>query len=189
MLRYLSFLAALCFAGCATERPPTPAVSRATAEKPVVREAVATHEVETRYELRGYRDADDPGVRHDAHAVYRRTRVPARVDSLEVEPRSTFAPVSYAPLPPSAELSAELTAQKQITAELRTIEARMLAVERQAQGQYGTLVGQTAETIKVRQQLEEERSRTRELETKTSDRAANVSTAAVPAPVATEPKW
>lgn len=189
MRYYWSVLAVACFAGCATHRPTALAVAGSSVEKPVVREAAPTRQVETRYEVRSYRDAADPSVRHEAHAVYRSTRVPARVDSLATEPRDEFPPISYAPLPPSAELSAELAAQKQITADLRTIEARMAAIERQAQGQYGTLVNQTAETVKLRQQLEEERARARELETKLRDRVADVSAAGAPVTAATEPKW
>jgi hypothetical protein len=148
--------------GCATS--PTATIVSAPVEKPVASQTSPMHEVETRYEVRGYRDANDPNVRHEAHAVYRTTRVPASVDALEVEPRSTFASVSHAPLPPSAELAAELGAQKQITSDVRAIEARMTEVERQAQSQYATLMNQTAETIQLRQQLEKERARLRELE-------------------------
>ncbi len=189
MRYYWSMLAAVWVAGCATHRPTALAVAGGSVEKSVVREAPPTHQVETRYDVRSYRDAADPSVRHEAHAVYRSTLIPARVGSLEIEPRGEFAPISYAPLPPSAELSAELAAQKQITADLRTIEARMAAIERQAQGQYGTLVNQTAETVKLRQQLEEERARARELEAKLRDRVADASAAGAPVTAATEPKW
>ena len=61
----------------------------------------------------------------------------------------------YAPLPPNAELTAELEAQKTITAELRAIQARMAGIEKQAQAQYGALVNETAETVRLRRQLEE----------------------------------
>jgi hypothetical protein len=151
-------LVPVCLAGCATPRTALVVPANPAAESPVVREAAATRVVETRYELRGYRDPDDPTVRHEPHAVYRTTRVPARVASLDTAPRADFAPVSYAPLPASAELAAELSAQKQITADLRTIQARMAAVEEQARSQYGTLVSQTAEMIQLRRQLGDERA-------------------------------
>jgi len=185
--RFWILLASVAFAGCATQR--TSVVAPAPIEKTVVRKAVPMRDVETRYEVRSYRDANDPSVRHEAHAVYRTTRVPARVAALETEPRRDFAPVSYAPLPPSAELSAELAAQKEITAMLRTIEARMAAVERQAQSQFGTLVDQTAETMKLRQQLEEERARVRELESKMQVHASDATPATGSVATSTETKW
>lgn len=189
MRSYWTLLVAMGLAGCATHRPVTLANASAPAEPSVVREAASTHEVETRYDVRSYRDVNDPSVRHEAHAVYRSTRVPTRVDSLATAPRGEFAPISYAPLPPSAELSAELAAQKQITADLHAIEARMAVIEQQAQGQYGTLVNQTAETVKLRQQLEAERARARDLEAKLRDRVADVSATGAPVTAATEPKW
>lgn len=178
-------------AGCATQRPTARVTPPLAAAKPVVRESPTTRTVETRYDIRSYRDADSPSVRHDAHAVYRATRVPARVESLDTVPRTEFAPVSYTPLSPSAELSAELTAQREITAELRAVHARMAAVEQQAKSQYGTLVDQTAETVKLRRQLEEERARLQELEAKVRDRPASSPVAVLPtgAPIAAETKW
>lgn len=173
--------------GCATQRrtqiPATP-----VAANPIVREASPTRLVETRYDIRSYRDANDPGVRHEAHAIYRATRVPARAESLETTPRTAFAPASYTPLPQSAELSAELEAQRRITAELREIKARMAAIETQAQSQYGNLVNQTAESLKLRQQLLTERARVAELEAKLRE---NKPAPAAPSPTvaAAEPKW
>lgn len=163
------FVFVICLAGCATHRPVANVPASPAPTQPVVREAPATRVVETRYDVRAYRDADDPAVRHDAHSVYRATRVPARVESLDTAPRTAFAPASYAPLSPSAELTAELEAQRQITTELREIKARMAAIEQQAQSQFGTLVSQTSDTLKLRQQLEAERVRVRELETKLRD--------------------
>lgn len=178
-------------AGCATQRPTARVTPPLPAAKPVVRESPATRVVETRYDIRSYRDADSPSVRHDAHAVYRVTRVPTRVETLDTVPRAEFAPVSYAPLSPSAELSAELTAQREITAELRAIQTRMATIEQQAKSQYGTLVEQTADTVKLRRQLEDERARLQELESKGRERPANSAVAALPtvAPVAAETKW
>jgi hypothetical protein len=172
---------ALAVAGCATQRPAARSSAKgpALATKPVVNQAAFTRVVETRYELRGYRDADNPAVRHEAHAVYRTTRVPTRggevaSDTLETVPRAEFAPASYAPLPRSAELAAEVVTQKEITEQLRAIQAAMAATEKQAQRQYGTLVNETAETIKLRRELEAERARVKELEASLRDRAADL---------------
>lgn len=162
----------LCVTGCATHRPVAKVPSVSETAKPIVHEATVTRAVETRYDVRAYRDGDDPAVRHEAHTVYRTTRVPSRVESLETMPRTAFAPASSAPLPANAELAAELAAQRQITAELREIKGRMSAIEQQAQTRFGTLVNQTADTIKLRQQLEAERARVRELEAKLQDNAA-----------------
>ena len=142
-------------AGCATQSrvalqsPPTPLAAAAT----------PTKLVETRYEVRGYRDAANPSIRHDAHAVYRRTRVPDTMDgNLETAPRSAFAPVSMAPLPASEELAAEVATQKAITTELRTMRASMAETEQRMQAQYGQLVRQSGEAVKLREKLVAERT-------------------------------
>lgn len=181
---------AMCVGGCVTHRPTASSSPAGVAPKPVVRAAPATQLVETRYDVRAYRDAEDPAVRHDAHAVYRTTRVPTSVASLDAAPRSTAPSISYAPLPANAELSAELAAQRQITAELREIKARMAAIQQQAEGQYGTLVNQTADTLRLRQQLEAERAHVRELEAKLRDPApASNGTEIVAAKTAAETRW
>lgn len=191
MRNYWILVAAVSVTGCAT-RPPVASITPAVtlSPKPLVREAVATHVVETRYEVRSYRDPDDPRVRHDAHAVYRVTRVPSGIEALETMPRNKAAPISYAPLPPSAELAAEIATQKEIGAELRAIRARMAAVEQQARAQLGTLADQTEETVNLRKQLEEERARVRDLESKVSEHVA--APPAMPPPQmasGTDPKW
>lgn len=163
-------IAAALVGGCATSRPTTKMLVSEPAA-PIVREAPVTKVVETRYDVRSYRDAERPSVRHDAHAVYRSTRVPAQIDALEIAPRTAFAPVTHVPLPPSAELSAELSAQRTLTTDLRALQERMAAIEQQAKAQYGTLVEQTAETVKLRRQLETERTRVQELETKLRERS------------------
>jgi hypothetical protein len=185
----LSLLVAACVAGCATNRPVAKAPTNPPETKPTVREAVATRIVETRYDMRGYRNADDPNVRHDPHAIYRTTRVPAQVESLATVPRQTFAPASHAPLPQNAELSAELAAQREITGQLREIKARMALVEQQAQSQYGALVNQTADTVKLRQQLMEERARVRELEAKLHERTGEAVVAPAAVTASADPKW
>jgi hypothetical protein len=122
----------------------------------------ATKSVETRYNVRGYREAANPAIRHEAHAVYRRTRVPITVsEDLETVPRTAYAPASYAPLPASAELAAELGTQRTITADLHAMQASIEETEQRVQAQYATLVRQSAETLKLREQLEAERRRVR----------------------------
>lgn len=130
---------------------------------PVVIAAISpTKCVETRYDVRGYREPANPAIRHEAHAVYRRTRVAITAsENLDTVPRTAHAPASYAPLPASAELAAELGTQKTITADLRAMQASMAETEQRVQAQYATLVRQSAEALKLREQLEAERSRVR----------------------------
>jgi peptidoglycan hydrolase CwlO-like protein len=110
------------------------------------------------------------------------------VDTLVTVPRTAFQPATHAPLSQNAELGAELTTQKQITAELRSIQAAMTATQKNAEEKFGELVNQTAETIKLRRELEEERARVRQLEASLRDRSSE---AAVPtsATVASDMKW
>jgi hypothetical protein len=56
-------------------------------------------------------------------------------------------------------LAAVLSEQRQITAELRALKAKMFALQGQAQAQYGSLVAETAETDHLRQQLSAEEAR------------------------------
>jgi hypothetical protein len=191
IMRAIWFVLPTFLVGCvsqprATHRSPAPAaVAAAIPERP------ATRLVETRYEVRAYHDANDPTVRHDSHAIYRATRVPLRQDGAKEElatvPRVTFHPASHAPLPANAELAAELVTQKQITGELRTIQSAMSATQREAQEKFGELVNQTAETVRVRRDLEAERARVQRLEASLRERAAEV--ASTPAPLAAELKW
>ncbi len=155
------FLTPLLTAGCAMQ--PTGAQSPSPMAVPVVVAAVLpTKLVETRYDMRGYRDAANPSLRHEAHAIYRRTRVPLSAsDELATMPRSSFPPASVAPLPASEELSAELTTQRKITAELRAMQAALADAEKQMTAQYTLLVRQSAETMQLRGQLEDERARVR----------------------------
>ena len=146
----------LLLAACATE----PRAAAETPPSPAIAAASPTKLVETRYEIRGYREAADPAIRHEAHAVYRRTRVPVTAgDNFETVPRETYPPASIAPLPPSAELAAELATQKAITAELRAMQASMAETAKRVQEQYAALVRESAEARKVHEQLEAERSR------------------------------
>lgn len=146
-------------AGCATQRPslvvqpPSPVMIAATSP---------TKFVETVYDVRGYREPADSAIRHEAHAVYRRTRVPiSRGDELATVPRESYSPASVAPLPASDELNVELSTQRKITAELRAMQASMVEAEQKMQAQYSLLVKQSADTLKVREKLEASRTRVR----------------------------
>lgn len=180
-------------AGCAghprATRAPTQAEPLASAAIPA---NPATRLVETRYEVRAYHDAADPAVRHDGHAVYRATRVPIRsngqADTLATVPKGTFHPATHVPLPQNAEMRAELATQRQITSELRTIQSAMSTTQREAEQKFGELVNQTAETIKLRRDLEAERARVRQLEASLRERSDATATPAS-ATVASDMKW
>ena len=148
-------------AACATQRSVT--VPTEAAQQPLVVVAASpTKAIETRYEVRSYREATNPQVRHEAHAIYRSTRVPvAAGDELATVPRAAYPRASYTPLPVSEELAAELGTQKSITADMRAIQASTVETERRVQSQYATLVRVSAEALKVREQLEAERARAR----------------------------
>ncbi len=144
--------------GCAT--PPPVAVQTPA---PVLIAAVSpTKFVEMPYAVRGYREAANPSVRHETHAIYRRTRVPVTAsDELAIVSRTTYPPTSISPLPINAELAAEIATQKKVTEDLRALQASMVEAESRMQAQYALLVRQSSEALKVRQQLEEERERVR----------------------------
>jgi len=143
--------------GCATHRPVAVA-----APPPAVPAVMPTKILETRYEVRGYREAANPSIRHEAHAVYRQTRVPLHADeSKEPVPRTAYAPASYAPLPAAAELNAELASQKAITGELRAMKLAMAEMQLRMEAQYAQLVRQSVEAAKVRGELEAARDRLR----------------------------
>ena len=149
---------ALLVASCATR----PANFVRTVNPVQIPAVSATKVVETPYELRGYREVADPSVRHEAQTVYRRTRVSIKASNeLPMVPRSTYPPASISPLPASAELTAELETQKHITGDLLSMQRSMSAAEQKMQSQYATLVRQSAEAVKVREQLEAERKRER----------------------------
>lgn len=147
--------------GCAAQR--SVAVRTPTSAPPIVIAAVSpTKLVETSYDVRGYREAVDPAVRHDAHIVHRRTMVPITAsEELATVPRTKYPPASYTPLPASEELAAEIATQKAITADLRAMQTSIVETERQVQAQYAMLVRQSSEALKMREQLEAERARTR----------------------------
>ncbi len=178
-------------AGCATH----PAVTRSAVPAKPSPIAAATMKdtqiVDTPYAVRAYRDPDDPAVIHEAHVVMRETRVPRALTSeheIDTLPRDSMPAASYAPLPPNAELAAELATQTQITADLRKIQASMAATQQRAEAQYGSLVNATADTLQLRQQLEAERARVRELESKLNEQQASGGSN-VAAAAEAQPKW
>jgi hypothetical protein len=157
---WIPFLMTL-LCGCATQDSvevyiPTPSQSlvRAAPEP--------TKLVETRYELRSYREAANQAIRHETHAVYRRTRVPGTISTdIAIGSRTNHPPASFAPLAESDELAAELGTQKKITADLHAMQTSMRETEQRMQAQYATLVRQSAEVVKVREALDAERARLR----------------------------
>jgi hypothetical protein len=171
--------------GCATQ----PAAVRSTsAPEPsvVLPAATVTKSVETRYDVRGYRESVNPSLRHEAHAVFRRTRVLLTASSeLETVPRETYPPASVRPLSGNEELVAELSTQRKITSELRSVQAALADAEEKMKAQYATLVRQSAEALKLREQLEADRERLR------SGAAVEAPPAASPKPTTanTEVKW
>lgn len=188
-MRSCFVLIPLLLSGCvskpqAARTPPRPAEPLAA-----VPSRTATRLVETRYELREYHDASDPLVRHDAHAVYRATRVPLRpngqAQELATVPRASFAPASFHPLSRNDELAAELATQRQITSELRAIQTAMSATQKDAEAKFSELVNQTAETVRLRRELEQERTRVKELQVDMRDQAER----AQPSPSSPATKW
>jgi len=156
-------------AGCAM--PPTVVQG----PPPVMIAAVLpTKLVETRYEVCSYREAANPSLRHEAHTVFRCTRVPITAsDALETVPRTSYPTGSVTSLPPSAELAAELATQKKITAELRTTQTSVTEIEQKMQAQYAQLVRQSAEALRLREQLASENQRIQDMATVESAPAAS----------------
>lgn len=187
MRLYWIVLLPLLATGCVAPQV-TRVTSPAPLESPTALAAGSpTKLVETRYEVRGYRDGASPDLRHEAHAVFRRTRVPAHSPvEYETVPRVAAPALADAPLPASEELAAELSTQKTVTAEIRALQSTMAKTERQMQAQYALLVRQSAEIMKVREQLETERQRVH-------GPVTAITTAGTPAPVGTGPlpevKW
>lgn len=151
-------LVPLLVSGCATQFP----VALQTSPPVMIAAVSPTKFAESRYDVRGYREAANPSIRHEGHAIYRSTRVPITAsDDLETVPRASYPPASLAPLPASDELAVELATQKKITMELRTMQTSMMETEQKMQAQYALLVRQSADALKLREQLEKERNRVR----------------------------
>jgi hypothetical protein len=173
--------------GCTTPLPI--AVQDPLPAPPAVMAAAdPTKVVETRHEVRGYREVNTPALRHEAHAVYRRTRVPiTATDDLMVAPRASYPPPSYEPLAASDELAAELATQRKLSTDLRAVQASLVETEQKMQAQYVILVRQSAEISKVREGLEAERGRLRVAPAPTP--AARPAPARAPAADPAPAKW
>jgi hypothetical protein len=158
-MRPLYLIFPVLVAGCATQDTIAPKPIASTALTSVV----DPHVVVTRYELGSYRypqetrDSSGP-------AVFRSTRISGNTVPVGTDARSLNVPASFDPLPPSDELSAELSAQRDITARIRAAQEVIFGLERQMRAQYGTLVTQTEETLRLRAKLETERANVQRLE-------------------------
>lgn len=163
---------------------PSPSVPMVTAVSP-------TKLAETRYEVRGYRDAANPALRHEGHTVFRRTRVPVEdLRSVETVPFISYAPPSIAPLPASDELTAELATQRRITRDVRALQETLKETQIRMQAEYAALVRQSADTLKLREQLEAERKRFRATTPVQVSPAVQSSRLVLPSPTTTpEVKW
>ena len=174
----ICLLAGCLFAGCATpqserQASPLPGAERASATPE--QSAPKPPALVTRYELGAYRYPAAPG--EPGSVVYRRTRmgaVPAPADRTASVAVGQGEPSSFAPLPPSAELAAELAMQRQITAELRATQAAMRAMEQEARRQFRVLHAQAGESARVQAALTAERARVRALEDQLRARLAAV---------------
>jgi hypothetical protein len=151
-MRSFCLLLLLLNAGCATHRKAAlQAPVRLDADRIALPAYFPTKVVETRYDIQTYRESTNPEIRHEAHAIYRRTRVSAKVtDDVPTEPPTTYPAINYAPLPPSAELDAELAAQKSITADLRAMQRSTAETEQKIQAQYALILNQSDEIASAR---------------------------------------
>jgi hypothetical protein len=132
--------------------------------QPLMVEAWApTKAVETVYELRGYRDPKRPHLRHEGHKVYRRTLVPIGAADDRVETGRVLS-AAHAPLPLDAELEAERATQRALTEEVQALQRSMQETEKAMRAQHAELIRQAATVQKLREELEAERNRLRQLQ-------------------------
>jgi hypothetical protein len=152
-MRNVLFLMLILAGGCATHSKVTrPTLTAAPA---MALDAVrSTKVVETRFDVRSYRDAAASNVRHEAHAIFRETRVPLGSAVSATEPVSSYPDSQYIPLPPSAELKTEIETQKTITADLRAMQISMADTQRRMQAQYALLLNESAEIEKTRAKIQ-----------------------------------
>lgn len=176
-MRSIGFvLPVLVLVGCATQ-PTHSTLSPAPVASPVTEQPSPADFVVTRYELGAYRYPGDGQNGHE-RAIYRKTRVSFPANQRERGHTSafTYVPPSFDPLPPSAELDAELGAQREITDRIRRAREAMADLEQQARRQYAALVTHTQETARLSQHLETERARFRELEERLQEKLHATST-------------
>lgn len=167
-------------AGCAS---PKAVVTQNAPPAPMLPAETERKAVETRYEVRGYRESGSPQIRHEAHVVFRRTLVPTNAESTDTVPRTAFVPASYTPLPASTELNAELAKQKAITAEMQAMQNEMAVTQTKMQAQYAQLVKQSGDALRLRERLEAERNQSRATTAQPDGVAANGD------PRTTQAKW
>jgi len=152
-MRNVLFLILIFAGGCATRskvaRPVLTAAPAMAVDAPR-----STKLIETRFYVRSYRDPAASNVRHEAHAIFRETRVPLQSEVSGAEPVSSYSDAQYVPLPPSAELKAEIETQKTITADLRAMQISMADTQRKMQAQYTLLLKESAEVGKARAKIE-----------------------------------
>lgn len=190
-MRSLYLIFPLLVAGCATQKTIAPKPIASTTPTSVA----DPHVVVTRYELGSYRypqETPDPS----GPAVFRNTRISGKTVPVGADARLLNAPASFDPLPPSAELSAELSAQRDITSKIRAAQEVIVGLEKQMRTQYGTLVTQTEETIRLRAKLETERANVQQLEAQlrtqphtSADSPAVAQTVAPNSSASQEVKW
>ncbi len=151
-MRNLLFVMLIFAGGCATRsKVARPILTSAPPE--ALDAARSTKVVETRFDVPSYRDPAASNVRHKAHAIFRETRVPLKSKEFATEPVSSYQDSQYVPLPPSAELKAEIETQKTITADLRAMQISMAETQRKMQAQYALLVKESADFEKTRAQI------------------------------------
>jgi hypothetical protein len=169
-MRPLYLLLSLLAVGCATQQP----VARKLSAPTVTKSEDDPHVVVTRYELGSYRYPRETSASVEP-AVFRSTRISGEATSTGLDARLTHAPASFDPLPASVELSAELSAQRDITDRIRAAQEVIVGLEKQVRAQYGVLVTQTDETMQLRNKLEAERASVRQLEAELRDQSHSVS--------------
>jgi len=146
-MRPLVLLLLPLFSACAS----VPQLEKTPAPEPApIAAAPQNKAIESRYEVRSYREAGDPSIRHEAHAVFRRTIVPMSAqDRQGVECRTSAPPASVTPLPASEELEAELKSQRAMTQEILVMRANIIETQKKIQAQYALLQQQAAEIAKT----------------------------------------
>jgi len=164
-------LLALILAGCMepqrTQESSTP-VTIADVLSPADQQRVRRQEEVTRYEIGRYHEPD--GLMHEGHVVYRVTRAATWQEAPPFQPlaanaeAAVYVPASYAPLPESRELQAELGAQRAVTARLLQMQAQMSELQRTAKISYTTLVSEAEQAKALRIELEQARARVVQLE-------------------------
>jgi len=135
--------------------------------------------VESRYEVRAYREAGDSNIRHEAHAVFRRTIVPLSAqDRQGVECRTSAPPASVAPLPASEELEAELKSQRAMTQDILVMRASIIETQKKIQAQYALMQQQASEIAKTYEKVKNDKQSTKvapSQESPTAEAAAGTS--------------